>query len=34
MISGCDFLDVGIYILKVVCKDVDIDSNEIYLKIK
>lgn len=34
MISGCDSSDAGTYILKVVCKDVDIDSNEIHLKTK
>lgn len=33
-IRGCDSSDAGTYILKVVCKDVDIDSNEIHLKIK
>lgn len=33
-IRGCDSSDAGTYILKVVCKDVEIDSNEIHLKIK
>lgn len=34
VIRKCSFFDVGIYIFMVFCKDVDIYSNEIYLKVK
>lgn len=34
MIRRCCFSDAGTYILMVTCKDVDIYSNEIHLKVK
>lgn len=34
MIRKCGFSDAGTYILMISCKDVDIYSNEIHLKVK